>query len=283
MTLAPRSSSDVVAKPVDAAVAVVSAGTAIARYAFSVTARTALDVVPLPRLARVVRPRSWRARAAREAASARLAAEEQVRALADILIPWVAREVLSRLDVVDLVREFIDVDAIAAHLDVDAVAARLDIDSVIERVDIDGIAAGLDLNTLVEKVDVARVIDRVDLDEVVSRVDIDRIIATVDLDRIIATIDLDQVIDRVDVDRVAARLDLDPVIERANVVAIARYVIEAIDLPEVIRSSTASVTAETVRGVRDQGVDADRAVERVVDRLLLRRHGRHEGEPGVRG
>jgi hypothetical protein len=60
-------------------------------------------------------------------------------------------------------------------------------------------------------------------------------------------------------------------------------VIEAIDLPEVIRSSTASVTADTVRGVRDQGVDADRAVERVVDRLLLRRHGRHDGEPGVRG
>jgi hypothetical protein len=24
-------------------------------------------------------------------------------------------------------------------------------------------------------------------------------------------------------------------------------------------------------------------VERVVDRLLLRRHGRHDGEPGVRG
>jgi hypothetical protein len=122
----------------------------------------------------------------------------------------------------------------------------------------------------------------VDLDEIVGRVDIDRVIATVDLDRVIATVDLDPVIDRVDVDRIAARLDLDPVIERANVVAIARYVIAAIDLPELIRASTASVTTETVRGVRDQGVDADRAVERVVDRLLLRRHGRHDGDPGVR-
>ena len=66
-------------------------------------------------------------------------------------------------------------------------------------------------------------------------------------------------------------------------VALARYVIQAIDLPELIRSSTASVTTETVRGVRDQGVDADRAVERLVDRLLLRRQGRHDGSPGVPG
>jgi hypothetical protein len=273
MTLAPRAASDAVAGPVGAAGAVVSAGAAIARYAVSVTARTALDVVPLPRFARVVRPRSWAARAAREAAAARFAVEEQLSALADVLVPWIAREVLSRLDVVDLVHEFVDVDRIAAGLDVDAVAARLDVDAVVDRVDLDGIAAGLDLNALVEKVDVARVIDRVDLDEIVGRVDIDRVIATVDLDR---------VIDRVDVDRIAARLDLDPVIERANVVAIARYVIAAIDLPELIRASTASVTTETVRGVRDQGVDADRAVERVVDRLLLRRHGRHDGDPGVR-
>ena len=273
MTLAPRPASHAVAGPTDAAAALASAGTAIARYAFSVTARTALDLVPLPRLRRAVHPRSWSA-AAREAASALRTAEQQLSELADVLLPWLAREVLSRLDVVDLVREYVDIDRIAAGLDVDAVAARLDIDSVIERVDLDGIAAGLDLNTLVEKVDVARVIDRVDLDEIVSRVDIDRVVATVDLDR---------VIDRVDVDRVAARLDLDPVIERANVVAIARYVIEAIDLPELIRSSTASVTAETVRGVRDQGVDADRAVERVMDRLLLRRHGRHDGAPEVRG
>jgi hypothetical protein len=273
MTLAPRPASHVVAGPGDAAVAMVSAGTAIARYAFSVTARTALDLVPLPRLRRAVQPRRWPATVAREAASALRTAERQLSELADVLLPWVAREVLSRLDVVELVREFVDVDRIAARLDVDAVAARLDVAAVVERVDLDGIAAGLDLNTLVEKVDIARVIDRLDLDEIVGRVDIDRVIATLDLDR---------VIDRVDVDRVAARLDLDPVIERANVVAIARYVIEALDLPELIRSSTASVTAETVRGVRDQGVDADRAVERVVDRLLLRRHGRHDGDAGVR-
>jgi hypothetical protein len=274
MTLAPRPSSDVVTGPKDAVVAAVTAGGAIGRYAVSFTTRAALDLVPLPRLRRTVQARRWRAAAARETASALRTAEEQLSALADVVLPWVAREVLSRLDVVDLVREFVDVDRIAAGLDVDAVAARLDLDAVIERIDIEGIAAGLDLDALVEKVDVSRVIDRVDLDEVVGRVDLDKAVAGVDLDRII---------DRVDVDRVAARLDLDPVIERANVVAIARYVIEAIDLPGLIRSSTASMTAETVRGVREQGVDADRAVERLVDRLLLRRQGRHVGDTEVRG
>jgi hypothetical protein len=191
-----------------AVTAVASVTSSLARFALSATARATLDHVPLPRLFGAVQPRGWRAAAAREAAAARLTAEEQLGALADVLLPWVAREVLSRLDVVGLVREFVDVDRIAALLDVDAVAARLDVDavvdrvdvaSVVDRVDLDAIAAGLDLNALVEKVDVARVIDRVDLDEIVGRVDIDRVAAGIDLDRII---------DRVDVDRVAARLDL---------------------------------------------------------------------------
>ena len=62
---------------------------------------------------------------------------------------------------------------------------------------------------------------------------------------------------------------------------IARYVVQEIDLAALIRSSTASLSTDVVRGVRDQGADADRAVERLVDRLLLRRHGRHDGEPGL--
>src|SRR4051812_16917251 len=107
MTLAPRPASHVVAGPTDAAAALLTAGTAIARYAFSVTARTALDLVPLPRLRRAVHPRSWSAAATREAASALRTAEQQLSELADVLLPWLAREVLSRLDVVDLVREYV--------------------------------------------------------------------------------------------------------------------------------------------------------------------------------
>jgi hypothetical protein len=208
--------------------------------------------------------------------------------LADALLPRTAAAVLSRLDVAGLVERYVDVDRIAGRLDVDAVAARLDISRVVDRVDIDAIASGLDLNTLVEKVDIARVIDRVDLDEIVARVDIgqvidrvdlDEIVARVDIGRVIDRVDLDEIVARVDIDRIAARLDLDPVIERANIVEIARYVVQEIDLPALIRSSTVSLSTDVARGVRGQGADADRAVERVVDRILLRRHGRGDGYP----
>jgi hypothetical protein len=71
-------------------------------------------------------------------------------------------------------------------------------------------------------------------------------------------------------------VDVDRVIARTDVAGIARYVVQEIDLPGLLRASTGSVTSEVVRSVRDQGADADRAVERVVDRLL-HRHGRHTG------
>jgi len=262
----------------DAAYAVAAVSVALARLAVEtafrasrMAAATMAAPSPARSLPRVLRPAlgwGWRA-----TAGAREVALRRVNALADVLLPRTVAAVLAKLDVAGLVLRYVDLNRIAGGLDVDEVAARLDVARVIDRVDIDAIAAGLDLNALVEKVDIARVIDRVDLDDIVGRVDIARVIDRVDLDEIVG---------RVDVDRIAARLDLDPVIARADIAGIARYVIAEIDLPEVIRMSTGSLTTEMVRGVRDQGVDADRAVERVVDRLLLRRHGRHDDEPGHR-
>src|SRR5256885_485470 len=86
--------------------------------------------------------------------------------LADVLLPTVARQALSRVDVTGLVLEFVDLDRIAAALDVDTVVARVDLDAVVDRIDVGAIAGSLDLDALVERVDVARVIDRVDLDEI---------------------------------------------------------------------------------------------------------------------
>jgi hypothetical protein len=82
----------------------------------------------------------------------------------------------------------------------------------------------------------------------------------------------------VNLDRAVDRVDLDRVIDRADVIGLVRYVIREIDLPALLRSSTGSVTSEMVRSVRDQGADADRAVERVVDRFLLRRRSRRGAE-----
>jgi hypothetical protein len=270
-----------------AAGAVVSVSAAIARLLTDRALHASQIAISRREHVPVVRPAL--ARELRRAADeVRDAGARRLGHLADALLPRTAAAVLSRLDVAALVGQYIDVDRIAGFLDIDTVAARLDVGRVVDRVDIDAIAAGLDLDSLVEKVDIARVIDRVDIDAIVARVDIDRVIDRVDIDAIVARVDIDRVIDRVDIDaivarvdidRIASRLDLDPVIERANIVELARYVVQEIDLAAIIRSSTASLSTDVVRGVRDQGADADRAVERVVDRLLLRRHGRHDALP----
>jgi len=239
-----------VADAADGALAIVAVAGALVRYAVDTAARNSHV---LPRLASLgpvpVARRVLGGTVARALAHPATAAVRALAAVADELVPEVTRAVLARLDVPGLVREFVDVDRLAAMLDVEAVVARVDLDAVIARVDLDAV---------IDKVDIARVIDRVDLDAVVARVDLDGAVDRVDLDR---------AVDRVDVDRVIARTDL---------AGLARYVVQEIDLPGLLRASTGTVTNEMVRSVRDQGVDADRAVERIVDRLL-RRQGRRTG------
>lgn len=130
----------------------------------------------------------------------------------------------------------------------------------------------IDLTSIViERVEIDRIIDEVDLNGVVSRVDLNPIVDRVDIDAIVARLDLDSIVARVDIDAVAARLDIDAVIDRIDLAALAREVIDEIDLPEIIRESTGIMTSEAVLGVRMQGIRADDGVNRVVDKLLLRR------------
>ena len=133
---------------------------------------------------------------------------------------------------VDLaVRRYVDLDGLVATVDLDAVAQRLDVEAVIETVDLDEVA---------KRIDIEQILDRLDLTETVTtRVDLKRII-----------------------DEVLASMDLPALVEE---------VMDEIDLPEIIRGSTGTMASETVQTVRLQGVNADEAVARVVDRMLLRR------------
>lgn len=129
------------------------------------------------------------------------------------------------------VRRYVDLDGLVATVDLDAVAGRLDVEAVIARVDLDAVA---------ERIDVEAILDRLDLTgTVLTRVDMKLVI-----------------------DHVLAQMDLPVLVEG---------VLDEIDLPEIIRDSTGTMASETVRGMRMQGVNADEAVTRVVDRLLLRR------------
>jgi hypothetical protein len=147
---------------------------------------------------------------------------------------------------------------------------------------VDGVLDQLDLTWLVaERVDLDELVARVDLDRIVARVDLDELAGHIDVDAIVSRVDLGAIVDRVDVDRVAERIDLDAVIARLDLAELARTVIEEIDLPEIIRMSSGSIASETVRGARIQGIEADAAVSRAVDRILLRRRARDTDAPGT--
>jgi hypothetical protein len=297
---------------VNGAFAVVAVAGALVRYAADRAARRGRALLPLRSSPQGRRLPSGLRGLSRALAHPAAAAVGALAAVADELVPGVTRGVLARLDIPALVREFVDVDRLAAMLDVeavvarvdlDAVVARVDIDAVLDRLDLDAVAARLDLDALVDKVDIARVLDRVDLDAVVARVDIDAVLDRLDLDAVAARLDLDALVDKVDIARVLDRVDLDAVvagvdldaavakvdldravdrvdvnrvIARTDVAGLARYVVDEIDLVGLLRASTGSVSTEVVRSVRDQGAGADRAVERVVDRLLHRQGRRTE-------
>ena len=145
---------------------------------------------------------------------------------------------------------------------VDSVLGLVDLDDVVhEHVDVDGIVAGVDLE---------QIVDRIDVNAIVARVDIDAVLAGLDLDAIVAGVDLQRIIDRIDVNAIVARADVEAVIAKVDVVALAEVVVEGIDLPGIIRSSTGSMGSEGIREVRRQGIGADERVAHVVDRLLHR-------------
>ena len=181
--------------------------------------------------------------------------------LIDHLTPRVAEAVLARVDATDLVLRHVDLDTLVQHVQVDAIVARVDLEAVLDRVDVDAIVARADLRA---------VIDRVDVDAVMARADLQAVIDRVDVDAIVARADLQAVLDRVDVDQVMSRADLDAVIARIDLIRLAEYVVEGIDLPGIIRSSTGSMASEGLLEVRRQGIRADERVAHAVDRLLRR-------------
>ncbi len=269
---------------------------------FGRTARPVTALLPRPPLPAVPSwPRDRLQRAAERGRRARVGGEHDLSDLAGTLIPRIVAAVLDRLDLTAIVLDYVDLDGVVAavdldeaigRVDIDAIVDRVDIDAIVDRADIDAIVDRVDIDAIVDRIDIARIIRRIDVDAIaasidvdaiVARVDIDAIAATIDIDAIVArvdidaiaaTIDIDAIVDRVDVNEVATRLDIDAVIDRIDLIGIARYIVDALDLPEIIRQSTGLMTSDAVREMRMQGIQADELVGRAVDRLLLRRKAR---------
>ena len=159
----------------------------------------------------------------------------------------------------------VDLDQIIGRLDIEAVLDRMDLtQTVVDRVDLDVVVgralAGLDEETL------AALLEKVDVNTIARRLDIEAVLDRMDLTT--------TVLRRVDLVRV-----VDAVLDQMDLIALANEIIDGVDLPEIIRDSTGSMASETVKGVRMQGIGADQAVDRAIDRLLLRR-SRSNGTAG---
>jgi hypothetical protein len=123
-------------------------------------------------------------------------------------------------------------------------------------------------------------------DAIVERIDLTRIVLEqVDLNlivnRALDSLDLTQlVIDRVDVNAIVAEADIDAVIDRVPIIPLANYVIDEIDLPAIIRSSTGGIAGDAMKAVRVQSAGADQLVSRVADKVVFRRRKRKVEAPG---
>ena len=177
---------------------------------------------------------------------------------------------LTAIDLTELVRTHVDLDALAAELDVDAVIARADVDAIVRTVDLDAAVGQVDLDAIVRRVDIEAIVRTLDLDAIVDRVD---------LDRIASHLDLDAIMQRVEPDAIVARVDVEAVLDRLDLAAIARQVIDAIDLPGILRQSTGAVSSQAARVVRTEGMNADESVARFIDRVLRRPHQQVLGTP----
>ncbi len=165
----------------------------------------------------------------------------------------------------------------AAHVVDDLVQPQALVLSAMQQVDLDPVVtaalADLDFDSVV-----AQLLDATDLNAAVEK-----LIEQTDLERAISTglehLDITAVVlEHVDapklVDGLMARLDTTRlVLDNVDIVALAEAVIEGVDLPRLVRESSGSIASETVDSVRLQGIDADRAVARLVDRLLRRGSG----------
>lgn len=100
------------------------------------------------------------------------------------------------------------------------------------------------------------------------------ILDQVDMDAIADRIDVDRVLDRIDLDRIAERLDVNAIVQRVDLLQLTRQAMDEIEMGEIIRESTSGLAEESVEALRVQGMDADRWVSGLVDRLLMRRDER---------
>ena len=115
------------------------------------------------------------------------------------------------------------------------------------------------------------VISRMDLNEVLDQVNIQRVVNRVDVEKVVERLDLNEVAGRIDVDALLARVDIDALVKRIDLTSATREAMEAIDIGEIVRDSTATIGTDLVDDLRLRAIRADALLARFVDWVLRRR------------
>ncbi len=121
---------------------------------------------------------------------------------------------------------------------------------------------------------VPAVLNHIDPDVLLDRVDVQRIVDRVDVQELVARVDVNDVVDRLDIDAVVQRVDLE---------AVTREALQAVDIGDLVRESTATIGSDIVEGTRSQSMRADALLARGIDRVLGRREPRRTALPAGEG
>ena len=213
-------------------------------------------------------PSSWTPKAALDRAAAAWAdgrprAMQSLTDLAAAMAPATTDAAVQLIDVDDLLRRAMT--QVKLQPLAEAALAQLDLDQLLAQV-----VADLDVGQLVETaladVDLTLIVRQV-MEHIDLEATVDQALDEIDLTALVLQrVDLNQVINSA-----LAELDLTSlVLEKVDLVRVTNHLVDEVDLPDLIRESTRSIAAETVEEVRLQSADADRAVSRLVARVLRR-------------
>jgi hypothetical protein len=109
------------------------------------------------------------------------------------------------------------------------------------------------------------------IDRLLGVVDLtDIVVANLDVNRVIEQADVEAAVRRVDLNAAASRIDAEAIVNGIDLVAIARYLMEELDVPEIIRESTSAMADDSIEQLRIRGMRADNFVAHLVDRVVRR-------------
>jgi hypothetical protein len=92
------------------------------------------------------------------------------------------------------------------------------------------------------------------------------------VDGILSGIDITKlVLDHVSIPRLIEGIDVDEVLAELNLSDMARQVVDDIDLPDMIRTSSSALGTDAVIGLRLHTASADDVIERAIGRVVRRR------------